>query len=298
MTHHSYNKTIYMTYKKDVPEIVFNRWKELNPEYTIDFSLDEDCICFLRENFCEYFAELFKTIPEGMYKADLWRICKLYIHGGVYADVDLVPYLNIDMLDKEITLYSILSGTLYNCISQAFIVNFSKPKNPLILQFILSFVLNHPYTYLCGPCVDMYNIIKYNLNNTYLVAETKYQIEEVKIWVKVGSSREKVKNVNLYFFPKDLDHSIVLNQSDAIECFNFVIQDNVLVVTRIDSDSGWDSDYTVNICIKSRETILLFTEKQPEIDDWVERHTKTYVTHNNNKILDFRDPNYYFNGGW
>ena len=45
------NKTIYMTYKKDVPSKVFNRWLTLNPSYKIDFSLDKDCISFLEKNF-------------------------------------------------------------------------------------------------------------------------------------------------------------------------------------------------------------------------------------------------------
>lgn len=37
-------KKIFMTYKKPIPERVGNRWKGLNPEYEIDFSLDNDCI--------------------------------------------------------------------------------------------------------------------------------------------------------------------------------------------------------------------------------------------------------------
>ena len=40
------NKTIYMTYKKPIPDFVFERWEKLNPEYQLDFSLDEDCIEF------------------------------------------------------------------------------------------------------------------------------------------------------------------------------------------------------------------------------------------------------------
>ena len=131
------NKTIYMTYKKNIPDIVFNRWKTLNENYKIEFSLDNDCIKFLKENFNDYIAELFKNIPQGMYKADLWRLCKLYKNGGVYADVDLVPYLNINSLDKNITFYSCLSLS-NDSIFQAFMVNFSKPKNPLILSFLIS----------------------------------------------------------------------------------------------------------------------------------------------------------------
>ena len=37
------DKIIYMTYKKNVPDIVFKRWLEHNKEYSIDFSLDENC---------------------------------------------------------------------------------------------------------------------------------------------------------------------------------------------------------------------------------------------------------------
>ena len=130
------NKTIYMTYKKEIPDIVFNRWKLLNKEYKMELSLDHDCIHFLKQHFNDYIAELFSKIPRGMYKADLWRLCKLYICGGVYADVDLVPYLDMDKLDKDITFYSCL-GINGTSIFQAFMLNY-KPKSPLILQFIIS----------------------------------------------------------------------------------------------------------------------------------------------------------------
>ena len=105
------NKTIYMTYKKNIPNFIFNRWKELNPDYNIEFSMDEDCINFLSKNFNNHVVELFKKIPKGMYKADLWRLCKLYIEGGIYADIDLVPMVPIDSLiiEKNITFYSCLS---------------------------------------------------------------------------------------------------------------------------------------------------------------------------------------------
>jgi len=61
---------------------------------SLNFTKEE----FLKNNFNGYIVNLFKVIHIGMYKADLWRLCKLYIHGGVYSDVDLVPYINIDTL--------------------------------------------------------------------------------------------------------------------------------------------------------------------------------------------------------
>ena len=47
-----------MTYHKKVPDFVF-------PEYSIDFSIDEDCIRFLRTHFNDSVAQLFIRIPKG-----------------------------------------------------------------------------------------------------------------------------------------------------------------------------------------------------------------------------------------
>ena len=74
------NNVIYMTYKKEVPQFVLDRLINLNPNYTIDFNLDDDCINFLKENFNDNITNLFKKIKKGMYKADLWRLCRLYKH--------------------------------------------------------------------------------------------------------------------------------------------------------------------------------------------------------------------------
>ena len=126
-----------MTYKKPIPKIVYKRWKKYNPLYNIELSLDDECVLFLERYINQFVASLFNYIPRGMYKADLWRLCKLYINGGVYADVDLIPYLNIDNLNKDITFYSCLTPKT-NSIFQAFMVNFSKPRNNLILIFLFS----------------------------------------------------------------------------------------------------------------------------------------------------------------
>ena len=291
------NKTIYMTYKKNVPDKVFDRWKILNPDYNIDFSFDNDCIEFLKNNFNDYIVNLFKVIKVGMYKADLWRLCKLYIHGGVYADVDLVPYINIDNLDKEVSFYSCISD-IDNSIFQAFMVNFSKPKNPLILHFILSYLLNNPYQYSLGPTFDMYNCIKYNLNNENIKPDTKYNINEIKINIFVGSSNTHTKIINLFYFPNDVSYTIklVMKNNPYSDRFDCIIENNYLYVTRIDDtpDIGWAHPHSVDICINSKETIYLFKEKVLQKDVL----TTAIVTHNNKKILDSRDPEYTNNKGW
>ena len=274
-----------MTYKKKVPAKVFNRWKELNPGYEIELSLDHDCYVFLKNNFNDYVANLFRKIPVGMYKADLWRICKLYIDGGVYADVDLVPYINLETLDKNI-FYSCLDIN-NNGIFQAFIVNFSK-NNPLLLCFILSYLMNNPYTYSNGPTYDMYNCIVYNLNN--VKHDTLYSLDNVKIKINIGRSDTYIKVINLYYFP-DVPYTIQLIKTNYPDNFNFEIKHNTLFVTRLDNTCGWAHNHYIDIIFESKQRIYLFKENIGKNNNWV----TSYVTYNNKKILDSRDLEYYYN---
>lgn len=289
------NKTIYMTYKKAVPLHVFERWKKLNKDYAIDFSMDEQCITFLENNFNPYIASLFKSIKLGMFKADLWRLCKLYISSGVYADIDLVPYINIDTLDKDVTFYTCLTSS-HKSIFQAFIVNNSKPNNPLILCCLISFLINKPYdkTGIYTPTYDMYNCLKYNLNVPEIKADIKYKINVVKIPINIGPSNTNTKIINLFYFPDNIEYTINLKKNQFKDTFIFKISDNKLYVIRIDENTGWAHPHSIDICIDSKECIYLFNELYTpgkSID-------YCYVAYKNNKILDSRDHAYFKNKGW
>jgi len=281
-----------MTYKKLVPQIVYNRWKKRNPSYNIELSLDAECILFLEQYINRFVASLFNYIPRGMYKADLWRLCKLYINGGVYADVDLVPHLNIDNLNKDITFYSCLTPKTKS-IFQAFMINFSKPRNNLILIFLLSFLINKPFEKLNGPTFDMYDCIKYNLDGVDPEPFVRYDLEEVKIKIDVGSSDKNVKKINLYYFPPYIKYRIKLKENTSDNKFTYRIYNNILFVKRVDVNSGWDYEHSLDICIQSKESIFLFKEDW-EGEDWV--HAS--VTLGPKKILDSRDINYHRNRGW
>lgn len=278
------NKTIYMTYKKEIPSKVIDRWKVLNPSYTIDFSLDHDCIQFLREHFNEYIANLFITIPIGMYKADLWRLCKLYIYGGVYADVDLVPYINIDLLDTSVDFYSCIS-VIPSSIFQAFMVNFT-PKHPLLYVFLLSFLINNPYTHFNGPTYDMYQCLQYMINQP-IQPHKKYNFS-IKIKIPIGTSEINVKHIPLHYFPKFSSITIKLHSHPFPDKFSFIIEDNMLIVTRIDSSTGWNHFHAVDIGFKTNATMILFQEHWGGNN----QHMDCYVTHYRTKILDSRDKDF------
>jgi hypothetical protein len=313
------NKTIYMTYHSNLPSFVTSRWLDLNPDYRIDFSMDAECISFLQTKFGRNTAELFKYIPRGMYKADLWRLCKLYIHGGVYADIDLVPHFAIsDGLDgvgsgSDATFYSCLNMS-YDSIFQAFMKH-SRARSPLLLGCLISFLINKPYTDIDnGPTRDMYQFLLYNIRHqhqtqhddaagaagvTGILPHTRYTLRQIRIPVSIPANEDIIP---LYYFPDDIKYSIsispdtkdmrVLANKDK---YRFYIKDHHLFV---DADAGATDTMVVDICIDlpedEPEVIFLF-EECIRIPGNI---STCYISHQNKNIMDCRDVRYVRDRGW
>ena len=223
------NKTIYTTYHSVLPPIVLNRWHELNPDYAVDFSLDAECSKFLDTEFNRTISRLFLTIHRGMYKADLWRLCKLYVNGGVYADIDLVPFQSLSQITAPASAPA-PAPTFYSCLSmgnasvfQAFMVH-TQSRSPLILGFLISFLYNQPYLNMDnGPTSDMYHFILYNVRATAVAAGagprdipgslqpyTHYTLRQIRIPVHVHSINDNI--VPLHYFPEgDVTYTVSIS---------------------------------------------------------------------------------------
>lgn len=268
-------KVIYMTYKNTPPAIVFERWQELNPDYTIDFSLDYDCIQFLRKEFNEDIANLFINIKEGMYKADLWRLCKLYINGGVYCDVDLVPYVSIDtLIENGYDFYSCMASNKES-IFQAFIATI--PRNPLLLQFIMSFINMKPYIQFNGPTFDMYRNIMLLNNNNILESEKVIEINYAMIPINIGTHHENIKIIKTPF-KIPTNSKLIIKEHNYSDTFNILFVDNNIIVQRTDSNSGWGYCHTMYIVIPYKISIFLFTQNE-NLD--VSYNNSLFFTYNN-----------------
>jgi hypothetical protein len=324
------NKTIYTTYHSRLPPIVLKRWQELNPKYAIDFSMDVDCIKFLESEFHRNIAELFIYITRGMYKADLWRLCKLYVHGGVYADIDLIPF---ESISKSITDDPNGPGYFYSCLSlsspsifQAFMYN-SQARSPLLLGFLVSFLVNKPYTNIDnGPTMDMYNLILYNVQaeasaksgGTNVIPDalqpfTYYYLWKIRIPIYITSLDEDI--VPLHYFPSDVEHAILISPKTRNKWvlanqdkFKMKIENHCLLLNTaelMDHDNDNDSADTTNegfivdICIKlpelKPEVVYLFQEC---IRDPYQFNTCYISDCNGKNIMDCRDPNYVRDRGW
>jgi glycosyltransferase involved in cell wall biosynthesis len=123
-----------------------DRLKENHPEFEYKLFDDEDCRVFIKEHFPEEVLLAYDALIPGAYKADLWRYCVLYIHGGIYLDVkiQLVDGLTFhSFVDKE---YVVRDGKIVkNGIEYASIYNglmICKKKNPSLLNTIVNVVYN------------------------------------------------------------------------------------------------------------------------------------------------------------
>lgn len=115
-------KLIFQTFKtNNVPCGIYNAcksWWEKNNNYLYRFYDDEMCRSFIRSNFEKDLLKCYDIAPSGAFRADIWRYCILYLHGGVYADVDTVCKIKMDTLinnnDQFIIGHDAIKSKLFN----------------------------------------------------------------------------------------------------------------------------------------------------------------------------------------
>lgn len=74
-------------------------WESSGWEYK--FYDDETSMIFLETHFAPEVREAYESILPGAYKADLFRLCVLLIHGGIYSDVDVELTSDLDSLLED-----------------------------------------------------------------------------------------------------------------------------------------------------------------------------------------------------
>lgn len=104
--------------------------KRQNPEYDYVLFSDEMCRSLIQTHFEPNVLSAWNSLIPGAFKADLWRLCYLYIEGGIYIDIKTVatrPLSPVMTQESEILLtkdqydYDIYNGIIG-----------SIPKHPFI----------------------------------------------------------------------------------------------------------------------------------------------------------------------
>ena len=111
-----------------------------------NFYTDEMSLNFLSTHFPPEVREAYETLRPGAFKADLFRYCVLLIHGGVYADMDIMLEANLDLAvgpDIGFMVPQDEPGTPVNrrmCLWNGFIA--AAPGHPFLAKTIETVVNN------------------------------------------------------------------------------------------------------------------------------------------------------------
>jgi mannosyltransferase OCH1-like enzyme len=156
-------------YTKNLPTIMqqtVNKLKRQNPEFEHYLFDDADCREFICKNFDKNVLDAYDSLIPGAYKADLWRLCVLYIHGGIYMDIKLSCINDFKLIELTNEEHLVRDRIPPLSILNALMV--SKPKNPFLWKCIYRIVFNTKIKYYgksalepTGP-VLLGNVILYN----------------------------------------------------------------------------------------------------------------------------------------
>ena len=146
-------RIIHQTWFEDIsphkyPDLVRlqNSWK-VNKGWEYRFYDDESARAFIEHHFPSRFLLAYDSIIPGAYKADLFRYLVLLIHGGIYADIDVILETNLDdFITPEMAFFVprdvVPFGEEY-CLWNGFVG--SSPGHPIIVKAVeraINLILN------------------------------------------------------------------------------------------------------------------------------------------------------------
>lgn len=218
----SFPKIIHLTHKNyESLQISSQAWSSLNPEYKIELYDDERCIQELRNNFGELYCDIFNYIPDGQIKSDFFRICILYIYGGVYSDNDVIPYVPIrEFAENNIDFLTCISYN-YKLTSESYNYNpqfiISKPKNEylydVIKKYLEMYINGVEYKYwdwsICKHMMKIYNFdISPTKNNIFHLNGKIYKFLIETVETSITNKTYNFNNLNHVEFSQNHEGEI------------------------------------------------------------------------------------------
>jgi mannosyltransferase OCH1-like enzyme len=114
---------IYQTWHtKDLPPKMRERvelLKSQNPRFKHHLFDDNDCREFIKNHFRPDVLWAYDSLIPGAYKADLWRLCVLFINGGIYMDIKFCcvnGFRLIELTEKEHFVRDRPPCSIYNAL--------------------------------------------------------------------------------------------------------------------------------------------------------------------------------------
>lgn len=131
-------RNIVQTHEQDLlPDRMVSHmysWIDKNPTYDYYFFDNNDRINFITEHFDKWVLDMYNQVIPGAIKADIFRLCFIYIKGGVYSDIDQTCINSLDSVIEPDD--DIVTGVCRNTPHQMLII--SSPNNPIFMHTLES----------------------------------------------------------------------------------------------------------------------------------------------------------------
>lgn len=212
--------------------------KSQNPEFTHYLYDDDMCREFIKQHFDEDVLYTFNKLKPGAYKADLWRYCVLYVHGGIYLDIKyrcVNDFKLIELTNKE--YYVKDRPRIINGIYQALMVHL--PHNSILLKAIhtiVDYCKHNMYTEITPLCVTgpglLYHLMKHDdflsleLENIgdIIIKNNKHILEYYKEYRIEQTNTQKTSHYDSMWRSKDVYHYPTLKSTDTYNFSNHIQQ--------------------------------------------------------------------------
>jgi mannosyltransferase OCH1-like enzyme len=115
------------------------RLRRQNPRFLHYLFDDADCRAFIQKYYEPEVVRAYDALVPGAYKADLWRYCVLYVHGGIYLDIKYMTrpdFFLRSLLAEECWVLDADGRGIYNALMVC------KAGNPVLLRAIQRIVEN------------------------------------------------------------------------------------------------------------------------------------------------------------
>ena len=237
-------KIIHQTWKSNnIPTFLrsnMEKWKSMNSDYKYIYYDNDSCRKFIIEHFGFKTAACFNILNPGAFKADLFRYCVLYVQGGVYADIDIVPLVPLkDMIDDK-----------YNFIS---VKERDYVENYVINGIWQGFIACAPKLHVLKMAID--RIIENVFNNYY-----PKDITSNWNYVLSITGPAMLGSIITEYCEIDTLQNVMIHDNLSIKLFNFkkealktIIDDDIKIIS-LNDDPNW---------VKTRENyVKMFTQKK------------------------------------
>ncbi|MCB1066746.1 MAG: alpha-mannosyltransferase [Simkania sp.] len=181
-------KKLHLTFAtEELPERYqrnLEAWRSACHDWEICFYTDDEVYALFKEHFPQYY-EILPQIPCGAMLADFFRYAVLYVHGGMYTDMDTYPLKFLP--EKWLSASSVIGYEVQTKAVEVFCqwTMLSKPKYPLfkeaLEQAFQKFIKNlgcidHPDQVLetTGPLFFSSIVNQYRFDPELLLLETDY----------------------------------------------------------------------------------------------------------------------------